>query len=68
MKELKGFFEEAFGLSVEHSLRPLGAQIKAELGWIVSEMGDRSHGRELVSEAIVMRKEMGLPVFDLPGV
>ena len=68
LKESKGFFEEAFGLSVEHSLRPLGAQIKAELGWIVSEMGDRGHGRELVGQANVMRKEMGIPVLDLPDV
>ena len=64
LKESRGFMEEALGLSVEHSLRPLDAQIRSELGWIIAEMGDPARGSELIDEANGMRAQMGLTLFE----
>ena len=63
LRESKGFLEEALGLSVEYSLRPLNAQIRMELGWIVKELGASPMGDELIAEANDIRRQMGLLPF-----
>ena len=63
LRESRAFFEEALGLSIEHGLRPLTANIQFELGWTITEMGDSEGGAEMLAAANAERSELGLPSF-----
>jgi tetratricopeptide (TPR) repeat protein len=68
LEKSRAFFLEALALSHEYSLRPLTAQIKAELAWVVTELGDRSEGAGLATEANELRAEMVLASLHIPGL
>ncbi len=68
LADSRGFFEEALSKADATDLAPQASQIRAELGWVVAEMGHRSPGRELVAQANESRVAMGLLPIEIPGL